>query len=65
VCPSLSDSVGEAGVGVKKVVTWVLVAFLIFYVVSQPAQAAQMARRLGSGVMSIANGFGSFISGLT
>ena len=49
----------------KKVGTWALVAFLVFYVVSQPTQAAQMVRRLGDGVMSIANGFGSFISNLT
>jgi hypothetical protein len=57
--------VGEAGVGVKKVATWALVAFLVFYVVSQPRQAAEMVRRLGDGVMSLANGFGSFISSLT
>lgn len=49
----------------KKVATWALVAFLVFYVVSQPRQAAEMVRRLGDGVMSLANGFGSFISSLT
>jgi hypothetical protein len=59
------DVGGKAGVCVKKVGTWALVAFLVFYVVSQPTQAAQMVRRLGDGVMSIANGFGSFISNLT
>jgi hypothetical protein len=49
----------------KKVVTWGLIAFLVFYIVSRPTQAAAMVRQLGNGVIGIANGFGNFISGLT
>jgi hypothetical protein len=48
----------------KKVLTWGFVAFLIFYVVTQPAQAADTLQAIGSGLRSVAEGLGSFVSGL-
>ncbi|HEY0359844.1 MAG TPA: hypothetical protein VGD11_14785 [Mycobacteriales bacterium] len=49
----------------KKIVTWVLVGFLVFYIVTQPTQAANIFRQLGSGVAGIATGFGNFVSNLS
>jgi hypothetical protein len=49
---------------VKKVLTWCLIAFLIFFVAYRPANAAAVFRSLGSGVVDIAQGFGDFFSNL-
>ena len=49
---------------VKKVLTWCLVAFLIFFVAYRPASAAQVFRSLGGGIVDIAQGFGDFFSNL-
>jgi hypothetical protein len=61
VAAEVSVEAGE----MKKVVTWVLVAFLVFYIVTQPSQAANIFRQLGSGVAGVATGFGDFISNLS
>jgi hypothetical protein len=49
---------------VKKVLTWGLVAFLIFFVVSKPANAAMVAKQLGNGIADIGDGFGTFFTNL-
>jgi hypothetical protein len=49
----------------KKVITWALVAFLVFYIVTKPNDAAGIFRQLGNGVKGLATGFGAFVSGLT
>ena len=49
---------------VKKVLTWALVIFLIFFVVSRPASAAQVVKSIGNGLLSIGTGFGNFFSNL-
>lgn len=49
---------------VKKVLTWSFIAFLIFFVAYRPANAAQVFRSLGAGVVDIAQGFGDFFSNL-
>jgi hypothetical protein len=53
----------EAGM-VKKVLTWSLVIFLIFFVVSRPAAAAAAVKSIGNGILNIGNGFGTFFSNL-
>ncbi len=49
---------------VKKVLTWSLIAFLIFFVAYRPQNAAQVFKSLGGGVVDIAQGFGDFFSNL-
>jgi hypothetical protein len=49
----------------KKVLGWGALAFLVFYIVTQPAAAAGVFKAIGSGLASIANGFGSFVGNLT
>jgi hypothetical protein len=48
----------------KKVLTWGAVAFLLFFISTKPASAAAIFRSLGNGLVDIANGIGSFFSGL-
>jgi len=54
----------EGGEMLKKVLTWSLVAFLVFFVVSRPTAAAQVVKSLGSGIASIGHGFSDFFTNL-
>jgi hypothetical protein len=49
---------------VKKVLTWALVAFLIFFVVSRPTAAAQVVKSIGSGIVGIGVGVSDFFTKL-
>ena len=48
----------------KKIIKWGLIAALVFYVVTQPSDAASVTRSIGSGLQDAAVGFGTFISSL-
>jgi hypothetical protein len=50
---------------IKKVLTWGLIAFLVFYVVTQPNESARILRALGNGVRAIATGLGNFVNSLS
>jgi hypothetical protein len=47
---------------VKKALSWIAVAFFVFYVVTQPGDAANLMRSLGEGMRDIGTGFGTFVS---
>lgn len=49
---------------VKKILTWGLVAFLIFFIAFRPTSAAAVFRQLGSTLYSVATGVGQFFSSL-
>jgi hypothetical protein len=49
----------------KKGIKLVAIALLVFYVVTQPANAAGIVRSIGNGLQSAAVGFGQFITNLT
>ena len=49
---------------VKKVLTWGSIAFLVFFIAYRPTEAAGVARTIGSGIMSLASGFGNFFTSL-
>jgi hypothetical protein len=49
---------------VKKILTWGLVAFIIFFIAYRPTNAAAVARQLGAGLYDIATGIGQFFSSL-
>lgn len=49
---------------VKKVFTWLGIAFLIFFIAFRPASAADVFKSLGGGVVDIAQGFGDFFTNL-
>jgi hypothetical protein len=47
---------------VKKIFTWLFIAFLIFFVAFRPAAAAVIARWIGAILSAIATGLGDFVS---
>lgn len=50
---------------VKKVLTWGLIIFVVFFVVSRPASAAQAVKNTGTMLLNAGNGLGNFLSHLT
>jgi hypothetical protein len=49
---------------VRKVLTWLGVAFLIFFIAFNPTSAAAVFESLGGTVADIANGFGTFFTNI-
>lgn len=49
----------------KKIIKWGLIVLLVFYVVTQPQNAAGVVGSIGDGLQSAATGFGSFITNIT
>ena len=49
---------------IKKVLTWGGVAFLIFFVAYRPQDAAEVVKTVGSTIVDIADGVGTFFSDL-
>jgi hypothetical protein len=49
----------------KKILGYVLVAFLAFYVLKNPTGAATTARHIGSGLANLATSLGEFMSAVT
>jgi large-conductance mechanosensitive channel len=51
-------------VSLKKIVAWLVVAFVIFYVIQAPEQSAEMVRNAGEAIGNAANSFAAFIGSL-
>ena len=49
---------------IKKVLTWLGIAFLIFFIAFNPGQAAQVFESLGGTIGDIAEGFGTFFTNI-
>jgi hypothetical protein len=45
----------------KKILTWALVIFLIYFVVSRPTAAANITKSIGNWLVDMGRGFGDFI----
>jgi hypothetical protein len=48
----------------KKILTWGLIAFVIFFIAYRPASAATVFKQIGNGLVDVANGIGAFFSNL-
>ena len=48
----------------KRVVGWILLILLIFYIGTQPGPAAEVARSLGNGIAEAFRGIGTFFHDL-
>ena len=48
----------------KKILTWGLIAFLVFFIAYRPASAANVFKALGSGLYDVATGIGAFFTNL-
>jgi large-conductance mechanosensitive channel len=51
-------------VNLKKVVTWVLVAFVVFYVIQAPEKSADIVKSAGETLGNAASSLGDFVSSL-
>jgi hypothetical protein len=54
----------EVAVNLKKVVTWLVVAFVIFYVIQAPEQSAQLVRNAGQALGDAASSLAEFVESL-
>jgi len=54
----------EVTVNLKKVVTWLVVAFIIFYVIQAPEQSAQMVKNAGQALGDAAHSLANFVGSL-
>jgi hypothetical protein len=48
----------------KKLLTWGLIAFIVFFAAFRPTSAAAVVKSLGNGLVDIATGIGTFFSSL-
>lgn len=48
----------------KKVVTWMVVAFVVWYVIQAPEQSAQIVRNAGEALGNAATSFADFVGSL-
>jgi lauroyl/myristoyl acyltransferase len=54
----------EKAAMIKKVLTWLGIAFLIFFIAFNPNSAADVFSSLGGTIADIARGFGTFFTNL-
>jgi large-conductance mechanosensitive channel len=51
----------EVAVNLKKVVTWLIVAFVVFYVIQAPEASAQLVRNAGQALGDAASSLAAFV----
>jgi hypothetical protein len=61
--PDLSVEV-TVSVNLKKVVTWLLLAFVIFYVIRSPEDSARLVRNAGHALGDAASSLAAFVGSL-
>jgi large-conductance mechanosensitive channel len=54
----------SVSVNLRKVVTWVIVAFVVFYVIRAPDQSAQLVRNAGHALGDAASSLATFVGSL-
>jgi hypothetical protein len=54
----------EVTVNLKKVVTWLVVAFIVFYVIQAPEQSAELVRSAGQALGDAASSLAQFVGSL-
>jgi hypothetical protein len=54
----------EVTVNLKKVVTWLVVAFVVFYVIQAPEPSAQLVRSAGQALGDAASSLAQFVGSL-
>jgi hypothetical protein len=52
-------------VNLKKVITWLVVAFVVFYVIQAPESSAQLVRNAGNALGDAATSLAQFVGNLT
>jgi hypothetical protein len=54
----------EVAVNLKKVVTWLVVAFVVWFVIQAPEQSAQMVKNAGEALGNAASSLAQFVGSL-
>jgi large-conductance mechanosensitive channel len=54
----------EVAVNLKKIVAWLVVAFVVFYVIQAPEQSAQMVKNAGQALGDAASSLAQFVGSL-
>jgi hypothetical protein len=54
----------EVTVNLKKVITWLVVAFVLFYVIQQPEASASLVRTAGEQLGAAASALSTFVGSL-
>jgi hypothetical protein len=54
----------EVTLGVKKVVAWLVIAFVVFYVVKQPDDSARLVRDAGHALGDAASSLSTFVGSI-
>jgi hypothetical protein len=62
--PARTSAPVEVAVNLKKVVTWLVVAFVLFYVIQAPEQSAQLVRNAGNALGDAASSIAQFVGSL-
>ena len=50
--------------GVKKVVAWLVIAFVVFYVIKQPDNSARLVREAGHALGDAASSLSTFVGSI-
>jgi hypothetical protein len=59
-----SHAPAEVTVNLKKVLTWLVVAFVVFYVIQAPENSAEIVRSAGQALGDAASSLASFVGSL-
>jgi len=51
-------------VTIKKIVAWIVLLFIIFFILTQPATAASLLRSVGNGIADAVSALASFFQSL-
>lgn len=62
--PSARHALAEVVVTLKKVLTWLVVAFVIFYIIQAPESSAEIVRTVGEALGDAASSFAAFVGSL-
>jgi hypothetical protein len=54
----------EVTLSVKKVIAWLVIAFVVFYVIKEPDASAQLVRNAGRALGDAASSLATFVSSL-
>jgi large-conductance mechanosensitive channel len=57
-------STPEVAVSLKKVISWLVVAFVVFYVIKYPQNSADFVKSTGQALGSAASSLASFVGSL-
>ncbi len=62
--PARTSAPVEVAVNLKKVVTWLVIAFVVFYVIQEPQRSADLVRNAGEALGNAASSLSTFVGSL-